>query len=82
VWNRGIQARVITIIGKSSQHLPRVTAEEVLEGTRGYCIAESGTARSRLDVSLAPDQDLGSKESCHKVQENQVLQDPMEEPYC
>jgi transposase InsO family protein len=31
-------------------------------------------------TSRASDQDLGSKESCYEVQDNQVLQDPMEQP--
>jgi hypothetical protein len=54
----------------------------VLEGTRGFGITGSGTARGRFDISRAPDQDLGSKELCHKVEDDQVLQDPLEQPYC
>jgi hypothetical protein len=80
--NRGIQAGVTTIIDRSSRHLPRVTTEEVLEDTRGCCITESGTARGRFDISRASNQDLGSKESCHKAQDNQVLQNLLEQPYC
>jgi hypothetical protein len=82
VWNRGIQTRVTIVIGKSSRHLPCIVAEEVLKGTHGCGITGSGTAQDILDVSRAPDQDLGSKGSCHKVQYNQVLQDLMEQPYC
>jgi hypothetical protein len=44
-------------------------------------LPESGTTRGRLDVSRAPDQDLGSKESCYKAQDNQVLQNSMEQSY-
>jgi hypothetical protein len=40
VWNRGIQAEVITVIVRSSQHLPRIAAKEVLEDTRGCGIPE------------------------------------------
>jgi hypothetical protein len=32
-------------------------------------------------ISRTSDQDLGPKESCHKAQDDQVLQDPMEQPY-
>jgi hypothetical protein len=81
LWNRGIQAGVTTVIGRSPRHLPHVTVEEVLEGTRGCGISGSGTTRVRFDMSRAPDQDLRSKESCHKVEDDQVLQDPMEQPY-
>jgi hypothetical protein len=48
----------------SPRHLPCVTVEEVLEGTRGCGIIGSGTTRVRFDISRAPDQDLRSKESC------------------
>jgi hypothetical protein len=53
----------------------------VIEGTRGCGITGSGTIRVRFDISQAPDQDLRSKESCHKAEDNQVLQDPIEQPY-
>jgi hypothetical protein len=53
----------------------------VLEDTRGCGITGSGTTRVRFDISSAPDQDLGSKESCHKAKDDQVLQDPMEQSY-
>jgi hypothetical protein len=39
MWNHGIQAGVTTVIGRSSQNLPRIIAEEVLEGIHGCCIA-------------------------------------------
>jgi hypothetical protein len=81
MWNRGLQTGVTTVIGRSSRHLSRIAVEEVLEGTHGCCIAESGTTRGRLDVSQAPDQDLGSKESCYKVQDDQVFQDSIEQLY-
>jgi hypothetical protein len=81
VWNRGIQAGVTTVIGRSPWHLSHIVAEEVLEGTHGCCISRSGTARVRFDISRALDQDLRSKESCPKVEDTQVLQDPMEQPY-
>jgi hypothetical protein len=38
-------------------------------------------ARVRFDISRAPDQDLGSKESCHEAEDDQVLQVLMEQPY-
>jgi hypothetical protein len=82
MWNRGIQAAVITVIGKSSRHLTHTAAEEVLEDTHQYCIAGSGTSRGRFNISRVPDQDLESKESCQKAQDDQVFQDPMEQPYC
>jgi hypothetical protein len=41
----------------------------------------SGTARHGFDISRTSDQDLGPKESCHKVQDDQILQDLMEQPY-
>jgi hypothetical protein len=81
MWNRGIQAGVTTVNGRTPQHLPCITAKEVLEGTRGCGIIGSDTARVRFDISRAPDQDLGSKESCHKAEDDQVVQDPMEQPY-
>jgi hypothetical protein len=81
VWNHDIQAGVTTVNGRSPQHLPCIIVEEVLEGTRGCGITESDTAQVRFDISRAPDQDLGSKESCHKVEDDQVLQDPTEQPY-
>jgi hypothetical protein len=34
-----VQAGIATIIGMNSQYLPCITAKEVLEGTRGCCIA-------------------------------------------
>jgi hypothetical protein len=37
------------------------------------CIIGSGTTRSRLDISRTSDQNLGPKELCHKVQDDQVL---------
>jgi hypothetical protein len=43
VWKGGIQVGVTTIIERSSWHLPRISAKEVFEGTRGCCIAGSGT---------------------------------------
>jgi hypothetical protein len=81
VWEGGIQVRVTTVTGRSSRHLSRISAKEVLEGTRGYCIAGSGTTRHEFDISRTSDQDLGPKESCHKAQDDQVLKDPMEQPY-
>jgi hypothetical protein len=81
MWEGGIQVGVTTIIGTSSQHLPRISAKEVFEGTRGCCIVGSGTTRDGFDISQTSDQDLGSKESGHKMQDDQVLQDPMEQPY-
>jgi hypothetical protein len=53
----------------------------VLEDTHGYGITESDIARVKFDISRAPDQDLGSKESCHKAEDDELLQDPMEQPY-
>jgi hypothetical protein len=53
----------------------------MLEGTRGYCISESGTTQDGFDTSRTSDQDLAPKESCHKAQDDQVLQGPMEQPY-
>jgi hypothetical protein len=76
MWNRDIQAGVTIVVDRSLRHLPCVTTEEVLEGTHGCGIAGSGTARGRFDISRASDQDFGSKESRHKAQDNQVLQDP------
>jgi hypothetical protein len=58
-----------------------MTAGEVLEGTHGCGIARSGTARGRFDIPRAPNQDLGSKQSCYKVQDDHVLQDSMDQPY-
>jgi hypothetical protein len=81
VWNRSIQAGVTTVNGRSQRHLSRVITEEVLHGTRGCGIIGSGTTRVRFDISRAPDQDLGSKESCHEAEDDQVLQDPMEQPH-
>jgi hypothetical protein len=81
VWKGGIEVGVTTIIGRSSWHLPRILAKEVFEGTHGCYIARSGTTRDRLDISWTSDQVLGLKESCHKVQDDQVLQDPMEQPH-
>jgi hypothetical protein len=81
VWEGGIEVGVTTVIGRSSRHLPRISAKEVFEGTRGYCIAESGTTRHGLDISRTSHIDLGPKESCHEAQDDQVLQDPMEHPY-
>jgi hypothetical protein len=65
VWNHGIQAWIATIIDRSSWHLPRITTEKVLEGTRGRYIARSDTARIGFDQSWSPDQDLGSEGLCH-----------------
>jgi hypothetical protein len=31
MWNRGIQVVVTIIVGRSAQHLPRISAQEVLE---------------------------------------------------
>jgi hypothetical protein len=73
VWKCGIQARITTVVGRGLRHLPRILAKEVFEGTHGCYIIESGTTRSRLDISWTSDQDLGPKESCHKAQDNQVL---------
>jgi hypothetical protein len=81
VWKGGIQVGLTTVIDRSSWHLPRISAKEVFEGTRGCCIAESGTTRDRCDISWTSDQDLGPKESCHKAQDDQILQDPMEQPH-
>jgi hypothetical protein len=81
VWEGGIQVRVTTVIGRSSRHLSRISAKKVLEGTRGCCIAGSGTTRHGFDISRTSDHDLGPKESCHKAQDDQVLQDTMEQPY-
>jgi hypothetical protein len=53
----------------------------VFKGICGCCIAGSDTARHGFDISRTSDQDLGPKESCHKMQDDQVLQDPMEQPY-
>jgi hypothetical protein len=66
-WNRGIQGRVTTVVGRSSRHLPRIAAKEVLEGTSGSCNTRSGTPRVRFDISRASDQDLGPKELCHVI---------------
>jgi hypothetical protein len=82
MWNRSLEAGVTTIVGRSSWHLPCIAAEEVPEGTRGCYITRSGTTPGRLDVSRASDQDLRSKESCHKAQDDQVFQDSMKQPYC
>jgi hypothetical protein len=73
VWKYGIQVLIITVVGKSLWHLPRISAKEVLEDTHGCCIVRSGATRSRLDISWASDQYLGPKESCHKAQDDQVL---------
>jgi hypothetical protein len=51
VWEGGIQVRVSTVTGRSSRHLPRISAKEVFEGTRGCCIAGSGTTRHGFDIS-------------------------------
>jgi hypothetical protein len=77
----GIQVGVTTVIGRSSQHLPCISAKEVFEGTCGCCIARSGTTRDGFDISRTSDQDLGPKESGHKTQDDQVLQDSMKQPY-
>jgi hypothetical protein len=68
VWEGGIQVIVTTVIGRSSRHIPCISAKEVFEGTRGCCIAGSGTTRHGLDISRTSNQDLGPKESCHKAQ--------------
>jgi hypothetical protein len=34
-----------------------------------------------FDISRTSDEDLGYEESSHKMQDDQVLQDPMEQPY-
>jgi hypothetical protein len=81
MWNRDIQVGVTTIASRSSRHLPRIVAEEVLEGTCGCGVVRSDTARGRFDIPWAPDQDLGWKESCYKAQDDQVLQYSMEQPY-
>jgi hypothetical protein len=73
VWKCGIQAGITTVVGRSSRHLPCILAKEVLEGTHEYCITGSGTTRNRLGISQTSDQDLESKESCHKAQDDQVL---------
>jgi hypothetical protein len=78
VWNNGIQARIATVVDRSSRHLACIIAEEVLEGTHGCCIAGSHTAQSRFDLPRAPDQDLGLKGSCDYAQDRQLLQDSME----
>jgi hypothetical protein len=81
VWKGGIQVGVTTVIGRSSRHLARILAKEVFEGTHECNIAESGTTRDRLDISQTSNQDLRAKESCHKAQDDQVLEDPMEQPH-
>jgi hypothetical protein len=77
----GIQVGVTTVNGRGSQHLPRISAKEVFEGTRGCCIVRSGTTRDGLDISRTSDQYLGPKESGHNTKDDQVLQDLMEQPY-
>jgi hypothetical protein len=81
VWKDGIQDGITTVVGRSSRHLQCILAKEVLEVTRGCCIAGSVTTRDRLDISRTSDQDLGPKESCHMAQDDQVLQGPMEKSY-
>jgi hypothetical protein len=44
-------------------------------------LPEVAPLRVRFYISQAPNQDLGSKESYHKVEDDQVLQDRMEQPY-
>jgi hypothetical protein len=61
VWNCGIQSGITNVVGRSSQHLPCTAGEEVLEGTHECYIDASVTARSKLYIPRAPDQDLGSK---------------------
>jgi hypothetical protein len=39
VLNCGLQARLTPNLSKSSQHLPRVTIEEMLKGTHGRRVA-------------------------------------------
>jgi hypothetical protein len=48
MWKGGIQIGVTTVIGRSSRHFPCISAKEVFEGTRGCCIAGSGTTRDGL----------------------------------
>jgi hypothetical protein len=45
VWKHGIQIRIATVIGRSSRYLPCIIAEEVFEGTHGYCTTRCGTTR-------------------------------------
>jgi hypothetical protein len=73
IWKCGIQVGVTTIIGRSSQHLPRISAKEVFEGTRGCCIARSGTTRDRHEISRTSDQVLGPIKSCHKAQDEATM---------
>jgi hypothetical protein len=73
LWNRAIQVGVTTVIGRSSQYLPRISAEEMFKDTCGCCITGGGTARGRFDISRASDQDLWSKESGHKAEDDQVF---------
>jgi hypothetical protein len=40
VWKRGLQARIATLIGRSSRYLPCVIAEEVLEGNMEVVIPD------------------------------------------
>jgi hypothetical protein len=49
-YNCGIQVRVTTMIGRSSQHLLCISAKEVLEGTRGCCITRSGTPEHPIKI--------------------------------
>jgi hypothetical protein len=73
MWTCGLQAGLTTVVSRSSRHLPRVTTEEVLEGTRCCRITWSDTGRGTLDLPQASNQSPGSEGLCHKVKDNQVL---------
>jgi hypothetical protein len=55
--------------------------KKCLKTTVDIVFTGSGNARYGFDISRTSDQDLGPKESCHKAQDDQFLQDPMEQPY-
>jgi hypothetical protein len=65
-----LEAGVTTNVGRNSWHLPCISAKEGLEGTHGCCITGSATAQSRFGISRTSDQYLGSKESCHKAEDD------------
>jgi hypothetical protein len=61
-----MQARVTIVVGRSSQHLPHVAAEEVLEGTRGCGVAplEADLTYSEYPIKIL---DQKSRVTRHKM---------------
>jgi hypothetical protein len=67
MWDRSLQTWPAAILSWSSRRLPHIAIEEMLEGTRGCCVAWSDTARCWLVAPQTPNKSLGLEGSCHEA---------------